>query len=173
MEEDEPELMPLEQAVEGGSAGLRAPELGRAVPAEADRTLDARHRRGSLGPPPAAAPLGEAASAAALHAHLAHLLDVRREPLAPGLPKPATTVQLRATPHEDLARQPDGVPHLIIGLTALFSVLLAAVLISVVRSGPTLGSIAAVGLAVVATPILVFGLGAKAERDRDHDHPSR
>jgi predicted benzoate:H+ symporter BenE len=75
--------------------------------------------------------------------------------------------------HEDLERQPDGVPHLVIGLTALISVVFAAVLISLLLSGPTLGSIAVAALALLAVPFIVSRLGAKAERDRDHDHPSR
>jgi len=172
MEEDEPQPMPFESGVAGveGSAGVGAPDLARANSPEAD----ARLRRGSLAPPRAAVPLGETASAAAFHAHLVHLLDARNEPVAPTPQQLAiTTIELRLTPHEDLERQPDGIPHLVIGLTALFSVLLAAVLIGVFRSGPTVGSIAAAALAIIAIPVLVVGLGAKAERDRDHDHPSR
>jgi cell division septation protein DedD len=41
------------------------------------------------------------------------------------------------------------------------------------RSGPTVGSVASVALTIIALPVLVSKLGAKAERDRDHDHPSR
>jgi len=85
----------------------------------------------------------------------------------------SVTAELRRTPHEDPERQPDGAPHLVIGLTALCSVLFAAVLINAFRSGPTLGGIAAAVLAIIAIPVLVVRLGDKAERDRDHDRPSR
>jgi hypothetical protein len=157
---------------EAGSAEGRAQKPEGASPPEPDRSLDMRHRRGSLGPPPAAAPLGEAASSAALQSHLAHLLDASRE-TAPSPDPGAATAEPGIGPHEDLERQPDGVPHLVIGLTALCSVLFAAVLIRLLLSGPTLGSIAAAALAVIAVPVIVSMLGAKAERDRDHDHPSR
>jgi len=179
MDEDEPMLVVAGvagvTAADGGSAGPRASDTARANPPETDRTLDPRQRRGSLGPPPAAAPLGEAASAAAFHAHLTQLLEAHHhEQMASAQRQLALdTIGLHLTPHEDLERQPDGVPHAVIGLTALFSVLLAAVLIGVFRSGPTLGSFAASALAIIAIPVLVIGLGAKAERERDHDHPSR
>jgi hypothetical protein len=173
-EEDQPQTSLLDWEGEGGSV---QPVPARAMPpppapAERTMTLDPRHRRGSLGPPPAAAPLGDQASPAALHAHLVHLLDAdqRDEPPETEI---VTEAEQRLTPHEDPERQPDGVPHLVIGLTALFSVLFAAVLISMFRSGPTIGSVLSVTLAIIAIPVLVSKLGAKAERDRDHVHPSR
>jgi hypothetical protein len=140
----------------------RAPEQ-RATPPEA-RGLDPRFRRGSLGPTPIAAPLAENASGASFHAHLAHLLDA---------PPASMDTDDQISAHEDVDRLPDGVPHLVIGLTALFSVVIAAVLISLFHSNAALGSGAAVLVAFVVVPLLVFRLGAKAERDRDHDHPSR
>jgi hypothetical protein len=151
----------------------RAPEQ-RATP-PAPRGLDPRFRRGSLGAMPQAAPLAENASTAAFHAHLVQLLDAQRAEVSPidavslGPLDPADQIG----PHEDLDRQPDGVPHLVIGLTALFSVAIAVLMIGVFHSGATLGSAAAVLIAFVGVPLLVFRLGAKAERDRDHDHPSR
>lgn len=148
---------------EGGNTGVRSAEPARASPVDAMPALDPRHRRGSLGPPPAAAPLAQDASGAAFHAHLVHLLK----------PAPARTPDEVVTPHEDVERQPDGVPHLVIGLTALFSVIFAAVLIGVFRSGAVLGSIGAVAIALIAIPVLVFRLDAAADRDRDRDHPSR
>jgi hypothetical protein len=181
IEEDRLQAALLDWEGEGGSvAGPEhsrdspPPSLGAAVrlePPAIDRTPSARHRRGSLGPDPVATPLGEAASGAALHAHLVHLLDARRD-RAPRPENPAT-ITGEMTPHEDLERQPDGAPHLVIGLTALSSVAFAAVLIGMLHTGPTLGSIAAVVLAIIAIPVLVVRLGAKAERDRDHIHPSR
>jgi hypothetical protein len=143
----------------------RAPAQ-RATPPE-PRGLDPRFRRGSLGPVPIAAPLAENSSSTAFHAHLVHLLDAQRADAA------ASDALDPITPHEDIERQPDGIPHLVIGLTALFSVAIAALMIGVFHSGATLGSGAAVLIAFVGVPLLVFRLGAKAERERDHDHPSR
>jgi hypothetical protein len=166
---------PLQTALHDADGGsVAAPRLEppphtasveRAVPG-----LDPRVRRGSLGPPPSAVPLGYQASGAALQAHLVHLLDAQRDSTGT-LPNPVDVIRL--TPHEDIERQPDGVPHMVIGLTALFSVLLAAVLIGVCLSGPSLGLIAAAVLIVTAIPIMVTWLNAKAERDRDRIHPSR
>jgi hypothetical protein len=131
------------------------------------RGLDPWFRRVSLGPMPIAPPLAEDASSAAFHAHLVHLLDAQRADAA------SIDALDPITRHEDVERQPDGIPHLIIGLTALFSVAIAALVIGVFHSGATLGSGAAVLIAFVGVPLLVFRLGAKAERERDHDHPSR
>lgn len=72
-------------------------------------------------------------------------------------------------PHEDLDRLPDGVPHVIVGLTAACAVLLAIVLVFA-WSHERISMIVLVG---VVTPVLVSKLAAKSERERDHDHPSR
>jgi hypothetical protein len=156
----------------GGSPGSWTPVQAGASSPRTDGVLDARHRRGSIGPAAAAPPLGEAASGAALQSHLAHLLDARGDAMAPPSPTAAAS-STELGDDEDLERQPDGVPHLVIGLTALVSVVFAAVLISLLLSGPTLGSITVAALALVAVPFIVSRLGAKAERDRDHEHPSR
>jgi hypothetical protein len=79
----------------------------------------------------------------------------------------------KLAPDEDLDREPDGVPHRVVGLTALFSVMLAMLIAVMFLSGSTAGRVAAVLLAVVATPMLVVMLRNKAERERDHAHPSR
>jgi hypothetical protein len=173
VDDDRLETALRERESEGGDLELPVPQHARASPAEANNPLDPRHRRGSFGPIPVAAPLDQRASGAAFHAHLAHLLDVGRG--APLPPAPTTTEDTEQVlgPHEDLERQPDGIPHLVIGLTALFSVALAAVVIGMFQSGPTLGSVASVVIAIIAIPVLVFRLGAKAERERDHEHPSR
>ena len=174
---------------------------------------DPRHHRGSLAPPPAAPPLGETASASALHAHLAQLLDIKRAPspetaaramvgreladraevvhsarmaqnarhvqLAQIAPvgvesaEPDGSADQRLSPHEDPERQPDGVPHLVIGLTALLSVAFAIAMITVLLSGPSIGSVAVAVLTILGFPVLVVRLNAKADRDRDRDHPSR
>ena len=76
-------------------------------------------------------------------------------------------------PTEDLDREPDGMPHHVIGLTALFSVMLAMLIAFMVLAGGTVSRVAAVILAALAIPVLVSTLRGKASRDRDHLHPSR
>ena len=76
-------------------------------------------------------------------------------------------------PTEDLDREPDGVPHHVIGLLALFSVMLAMLVAFMILAGGTVSRIAAVVLALLAIPVLVSTLRDKADRDRDHLHPSR
>jgi len=76
-------------------------------------------------------------------------------------------------PTEDLDREPDGMPHQVIGLTALFSVMLAMLIAFMVLTGGTVSRVAAVILALLAIPTLVSTLRNKASRDRDHLHPSR
>jgi hypothetical protein len=77
------------------------------------------------------------------------------------------------SPTEDLDREPDGAPHSVIGLTALFSVMLAMLVAFLFLSRKPVDMVAAVLLIVVAIPVLVSSLRKKAERDRDHLHPSR
>lgn len=79
----------------------------------------------------------------------------------------------KLAPTEDLDREPDGVPHDVVGLTALFSVMLAILVAAMFLSGHTVGRIAAVALIVVAIPTMVTGLRRKADRERDRVHPSR
>jgi hypothetical protein len=79
----------------------------------------------------------------------------------------------KLAPTEDLDREPDGVPHQVVGLTALFSVLLAMLVAFMFLAGQGVGRIAAVVLAFLAIPVLVSSLRKKAERERDHLHPSR
>jgi hypothetical protein len=74
---------------------------------------------------------------------------------------------------EDLDRYPDGVPHRVVGLTALFSVMLAMLVAFMFLSGHTVGRIAAIALVLIAVPVLVGTLRNKADRERDHLHPSR
>lgn len=76
-------------------------------------------------------------------------------------------------PTEDLDREPDGVPHNVVGLTALFSVMLAMLVAFMFVVGSTVGKVAAVAIAVIAIPTIVGALRKKAERERDHVHPSR
>jgi hypothetical protein len=75
-------------------------------------------------------------------------------------------------PTEDLDREPDGVPHDVVGLSALFSVLFAAVVLGMWLSGST-GRVAAVAMCMVGIPLLVSNLRQRSERERDQVHPSR
>jgi Flp pilus assembly protein TadB len=75
-------------------------------------------------------------------------------------------------PSEDLDREPDGIPHDVVGLSALFSVLFAAVVLGMWLSGTT-GRIAAVAMCMVGVPMLVSNLRQRSERTRDQTHPSR
>ena len=93
--------------------------------------------------------------------------SVRHEPYNP------VRDDSKLAPSEDLDRQPDGVPHEVVGLTALFSVVLALLVAMMFLTGHLVGQVAAVALAAIAIPTLVKTLRAKAERDRDHVHPSR
>jgi Fe2+ transport system protein B len=71
---------------------------------------------------------------------------------------------------EDPERLPDGVPHAVVGLTALYAVMLAVFLMVVLVGGRFAIAIA---VAFAAVPLTVFKLGHKAERERDFVHPSR
>jgi hypothetical protein len=79
----------------------------------------------------------------------------------------------KLAPTEDLDREPDGVPHNVVGLTALFSVMLALLVAFMFLTGSGVARFAAVALAVIAIPILVTLLRNKAVRERDQVHPSR
>jgi hypothetical protein len=76
-------------------------------------------------------------------------------------------------PHEDVEREPDGIPHDVIGLTAFFSVMLAMLLGTIFVTGGTGGGIAAVLIGVFAIPALVSSLSRRADRERDPEHPAR
>ncbi len=79
----------------------------------------------------------------------------------------------KLAPTEDLDREPDGVPHNVVGLTALFSVMLAMLVGFMFIAGGTVTKVAAVVLIFVSIPVLVGTLRKKADKDRDHIHPSR
>jgi hypothetical protein len=74
---------------------------------------------------------------------------------------------------EDLDREPDGVPHVVIGLTALFSAMLALLVGTMFVTGGGLGKTAAIALSLLAIPTIVTTLRRRADRLRDHVHPSR
>ena len=77
------------------------------------------------------------------------------------------------TEHEDPERMPDGVPHGVVGLTLLFSVVLALLVGVMVLSSGGVGKAAGLLICLVAIPALVTSLSGKSERERDHAHPSR
>ena len=74
---------------------------------------------------------------------------------------------------EDLDREPDGVPHRVVGLTALFAVMLAMLLGFMFLRDSVVTKVAAVLIALFAIPVLVGRLGRTAAHERDHVHPSR
>jgi hypothetical protein len=74
---------------------------------------------------------------------------------------------------EDLDRQPDGVPHSIIGLTYFFAIVLAILVAVLWVAGSTTGHVAALLLIAFSVPAVVTGLKRKADRDRDSLHRSR
>jgi hypothetical protein len=99
-------------------------------------------------------------------------LNVRRPDAEPEPHNPVRD-DSKLAPTEDLDREPDGVPHSVVGMTALFSVVLAMLVAFMFLTGHRVGQIAAIALAAIAIPTLIASLRKKAERDRDHAHPSR
>ena len=75
--------------------------------------------------------------------------------------------------HEDLDREPDGIPHSTVGMTYLFSVMLAALVAIMFVAGGTFVRVMAVTIPILAIPVLVMSLNKHARRERDHLHPSR
>jgi hypothetical protein len=76
-------------------------------------------------------------------------------------------------PTEDLDRQPDGVPHEVVGLTAGFSVVLAVLVAALFLTGHVIGVVAGVLVALFAIPVMVGSMRKKAAANRDQFHPSR
>lgn len=79
----------------------------------------------------------------------------------------------RLAPTEDLDRDPDGVPHRVVGMTAGFAVMFAMLVAFMLLVGSVVTRIAVLAIVAVAVPVVVSGLRRKADRDRDHVHPSR
>lgn len=104
---------------------------------------------------------------------MAALPPIIRPPESEPEPQSPVRDDSKLSPHEDLDREPDGVPHSVVGLTALFSVMLAMLVAFMFLTGRGVNRVAAVALALIAIPILVSMLRNKAERERDHVHPSR
>jgi hypothetical protein len=76
------------------------------------------------------------------------------------------------SPIESVHRDPDGVPHDVVGLSALFSFLLAALVLGMWLTGSTMGRVSAIALLVFGVPMLVSGLRERSERERNR-HRSR
>lgn len=104
---------------------------------------------------------------------MAVLYPLNRPPETEPEPHSPVRDDSKLSPTEDLDREPDGVPHQVVGLTALFSVMLAMLVAFMFLTGHGVTRIAAVALAVIAIPTLVSQLHKKADRERDHVHPSR
>ena len=94
------------------------------------------------------------------------------EPIAP-IRYPTRPTPDQLGPTEDVDREPDGVPHAVVGATAGFSVVLA-ILISALFfvSHGVIRWIASL-LIVFSVPVIVTSLKRKAVRERDWHHPSR
>jgi hypothetical protein len=73
-------------------------------------------------------------------------------------------------PTDEVIHDPDGVPHDVVGLSALFSFLLAALVLGMWLTGSTTGRVSAVALLVFGVPMLVSGLRERAERERERRH---
>ena len=139
--------------------------------------LGVRNRLGSQAPP-VAVPAGAHAPEVVLRAHLAHLLEAPRPASAP-LPLAAVVIAPREGPldrpldgslegHEDRERELDGIPHVVVALTAVLSPVCAVILVGLFQSGGAAGKVIALVLALLAVPALVLRLSAKAARERDH-----
>lgn len=78
----------------------------------------------------------------------------------------------RPAPSDSVHRELDGVPHAVVGLSALFSVLFAAVVLGMWLSGST-GRVTAVLLCLIGVPMMVSSLRQRSERERREIYPSR
>ena len=94
-------------------------------------------------------------------------MPVAQQHLAP------TRDETSVGPTENVDRDPDGVPHDVVGLSALFSFLLAALVLGMWLTGSTTGRVSAIALLVFGVPMLVSGLRERSERERDRNHSSR
>jgi hypothetical protein len=74
---------------------------------------------------------------------------------------------------EDLQREPDGIPHAVVGFTAMYCVVIAMLSATMFSTGTVSGSIGVAVLVFVATPAIVASLTRRARLGRDRAHPSR
>jgi hypothetical protein len=77
---------------------------------------------------------------------------------------------LPAASTDDPTREPDGVPHDIVGRTMFAAFLLSAVVLALFAVA---GWVWALIVGLAAIPIMVVALSSSSARERDHDHPSR
>lgn len=70
---------------------------------------------------------------------------------------------------EDLDRQPDGVPHDVVGRTMLAAYAVAVIILAICA---TAGWCSALVAAAFAIPLIVGALRRRSSRERDHTHPS-
>lgn len=176
MDDDRQHTVLVDRASVGGTIVPSASSGGLAdtEPSEAERVLGGRKGLGSQGPPLAAVPADAHVDDAMFRAHLAHLVEAPRPASAP-LPLAAVVIAPREGPlegplegSEHRERELDGIPHVIVALTAVLSPVCAVILAGLFRFGGTAGKAVAVALALIAVPALVLRLSAKAARDRDH-----
>ena len=93
------------------------------------------------------------------------------EPIAPVYAPIRDESKLGET--EDLDREPDGVPHAVVGATAGFAVVLVILVASAWFVSTWTMRVAVAILIFLAVPVVVTSLKHKADRERDHLHPSR
>ncbi len=73
---------------------------------------------------------------------------------------------------DDPQREPDGVPHDIVGLVAVSTCLAAAIVLALLLLG-TWGKVAAIAVGLAAAPLINASLRRRDLRERDGNHPSR
>lgn len=87
-------------------------------------------------------------------------------------PPPAVAESAHRSSATGTGNDAEGMPHVVIGLTALASVFLSMLIGIVLVSQESLGVAEAVALSLVAIPMLVAWLMRRANRERTSKHPS-
>lgn len=75
-------------------------------------------------------------------------------------------------PNEDLDREPDGMPHSVIGMTAGFAVMFAALIAFMMLVGSGWTRVLGIALCFLAIPVVVGSLRKKAATARDSAQPA-
>jgi hypothetical protein len=78
----------------------------------------------------------------------------------------------RLAPGEDLDRQPDGIPPIVIGMTIVVAALFALATFGMIVVTTWFGRFATIAVAGLALAMLV-SMRQRIKRDRDRVHPSR
>jgi predicted RND superfamily exporter protein len=81
-------------------------------------------------------------------------------------PQPVPEVPDRPTPHEDVERKPDGVPHEVIGQTAFIAVMIAMLVAAMLLFGGAVGVVISILLVLIGVPMIVGRLSKKAQYGR-------